>query len=815
VTDPATSQRGAPDPGGEEPRPAPGAPREAPPRTGRFAPAAPAVPPRELARLLDQVPIGIVSLDAERRVRLLNQHAKAALGVRARDVAGRPVGRAFPGAEEEVAALLDEEGPSATDARQVRCDGPDGDRWLELLVTGFNAPGGDHITVLLLQDVTARVGAELAVRESYALLSAVAESTNDILFVTDRAGRYLLVNRAGAALFGRAPEDCIGRAMHELFEPESAERIRADDLAVMAAGEPRELEETLTPRRGEPRVYLANRAPYRDPDGHVVGVVGVLRDITDRKRNEERLQVLATAGELLGGSLDHTAALEAVARAAVPTIADGCIVDVVREGDRHERVAIVHTDPAWEEEAREVERRWGPRAADAAGSRFLPDVDPAEFAAGAVDDEHRAALERLSPRSLITVPLGAGGARLGALTFVTGPSGRRLDGADLRLAEDLARRAASAVAQAQLHAERAHIARTLQESLLPPRLPDLPGATVACRLHAAGAAHDVGGDFYDLFPLRDGGFLLVIGDVGGRGAEAAAVTALARYTIRGSALRERNPARVLALLSEALLRQDVGGPCSVLCARLEPRDGGLAMVVASGGHPLPLLLSRDGTSAELGAAGALLGGVEDPELPESAHVISPGETAVFYTDGVTAAGTPSELAAPALPWTAWGAEAVASRIEAAALAAGDGEPRDDLALVVLELAQPGPDDRIRAALPTGPKLAAAVRATMEPLRERLGRTTFATVRLLVDELVANAERHGTPHPGAPVGLEVAWTDELVRVAVSDSGPGFAKPRRRAEPGGAGGWGLLAVDRLGRRWGVEGGPLATVWVEVAR
>jgi len=85
----------------------------------------------------------------------------------------------------------------------------------------------------------------------------------------------------------------------------------------------------------------------------------------------------------------------------------------------------------------------------------------------------------------------------------------------------------------------------------------------------------------------------------------------------------------------------------------------------------------------------------------------------------------------------------------------------------------------------------------------------------IDELVANAERHGTPDPGAPVGLEVAWTDALVRIAVSDAGRGFTPPRRPSEPNGPGGWGLLAVDRLGRRWGVERHPLNTVWVEVRR
>jgi PAS domain S-box-containing protein len=836
--DVATSDFGSPEHRG--PGPAPGSGTAAGPAAHRTAaplPAAPppppgeggpTIPPRELGRLLDQVPIGIVSFDADAHVRFLNRHAKEELRVRARDVVGSHVGVLFPGAEDDVGTLVAHDAAGPPETRLIRCARPDGHHWLDVVVTGFTAPGGATISVLLLQDVTARVTAELAVRESHQLLSAVTEGTSDILFVKDDTGRYLMINGAGAARVGRSPEDCIGAHVRDLYDPESAERIIEHDRAVMAAGETHDFEEVIAPIGGERRVYLATKSPYRDPDGRVIGVVGVARDITERKRAEERLQMLATAGELFSGSLDYGATFAAVAHAAVPTFADGCIIDVVRAGEQLDRLAVVHEDPAWEEQAREVARRWGfaPLGADAlpgdGASRCEPEVDPAAFAAHAVDDEHRAALERLCPRSLLTVPLAAGDAQLlGALTFVTGPSARRFDGADLQLAEDLGRRAATAVAHARLQAERAHIARTLQESLLPPRLPEVPGARIASRFHAAGAAHEVGGDFYDLFALPDGRFLLVIGDVCGKGAEAAAVTALARYTIRGSAMRETSPTRLLEVLNEALLHQEVGGFCSVLCARLEPADDGMRMVMASGGHPLPLLLRTAGSSDELGRLGTLLGVLHDPELPESEHAVEPGETVVFYTDGVSEAGAPErlmdvgELTELSAPWVPWGAEAVAARLDAAALAAGGDELRDDLALVIVELPVPLPADGIRVSAPTGPKLARSLRAALEPLRDGLGRQTFATVRLLVDELVANAERHGTPAPGAPVGLEISCTDDKVRIAVTDTGSGFSPPRRPSEPAGPGGWGLLAVDRLGRRWGVQREPLATVWVEVSR
>jgi PAS domain S-box-containing protein len=199
----------------------------------------------------------------------------------------------------------DAAGPPET--RLIRCARPDGHHWLDVVVTGFTAPGGATISVLLLQDVTARVTAELAVRESHQLLSAVTEGTSDILFVKDDTGRYLMINGAGAARVGRSPEDCIGAHVRDLYDPESAERIIEHDRAVMAAGETHDFEEVIAPIGGERRVYLATKSPYRDPDGRVIGVVGVARDITERKRAEERLQMLATAGELFSGSLDYGA----------------------------------------------------------------------------------------------------------------------------------------------------------------------------------------------------------------------------------------------------------------------------------------------------------------------------------------------------------------------------------------------------------------------------------------------------------------------------------------------------------------------------
>src|SRR5207237_2894197 len=136
-----------------------------------------------------------------------------------------------------------------------------------------------------------------------------------------------------------------------------------------------------------------------------------------------------------------------------------------------------------------------------------------------------------------------------------------------------------------------HVARTLQESLLPQGTLAIPGLEVAVRYQAAGEGTDVGGDFYDVFEAREGAWALVIGDVCGKGPEAAAVTGLARHTIRATTLHEARPSRVLAMLNETIIRELSDERfCTVCCVRLRPGPDGARLTICSGGHPLPLIL---------------------------------------------------------------------------------------------------------------------------------------------------------------------------------------------------------------------------------
>ena len=185
----------------------------------------------------------------------------------------------------------------------------------------------------------------------------------------------------------------------------------------------------------------------------------------------------------------------------------------------------------------------------------------------------------------------------------------------------------------------AHIAHTLQTSLLPSALPAIPGVETAARFRPAQDGQEVGGDFYDMFETDEGSWDIVVGDVCGKGPEAAALTALARYTLRAVAVREHSPSEILTQLNEALLKQG-SEFCTAAYARLELDETAARLTVSAGGHPLPLLLRADGTVETTGRPGLLLGLEPDPNLTDHTLELHRGDALMLYTDGLTDAYAP-------------------------------------------------------------------------------------------------------------------------------------------------------------------------------
>jgi serine phosphatase RsbU (regulator of sigma subunit) len=219
---------------------------------------------------------------------------------------------------------------------------------------------------------------------------------------------------------------------------------------------------------------------------------------------------------------------------------------------------------------------------------------------------------------------------------------RRWSAGDVEILETLAHIASDEVAlQVALirGAERAALAQTLQESLLPPRLPNIPGLEVAARYVAGGTGVEVLGDFYDVFPSVRGSWGMVVGDVCGKGVPAAKSTALARYTLRAEAHRETRPRLILAALNQALLEWLTDDPrfLTAIYATVRPTLAGASVQISSAGHPLALVHRADGRVQPFGQPGTLLGIFPHPELHDSRGLLRGGDSLVLFTDGVTEA----------------------------------------------------------------------------------------------------------------------------------------------------------------------------------
>lgn len=255
---------------------------------------------------------------------------------------------------------------------------------------------------------------------------------------------------------------------------------------------------------------------------------------------------------------------------------------------------------------------------------------------------------------------------------------------------DARRRAEASEAKARV------LAHTLQQSLLPPSTPQIPGLDVAAVYRPAGQGAEVGGDFYDVFECASGDWVIVMGDVQGKGAEAAAVTALARYTLRASAIRTAEPSAVLGTLNDVLLRHESEYLCTVVCARVgPPATGGRRMTIATGGHPLPMLLTASATLRPVGTPGTLLGGLDSVDIRDVDVVLEPGDAVVFFTDGVTEArGAGGFLGEEGLErflhaLSGQAAPGIARGLVDAAVAMQNGEPRDDIAVLVARVPRRG------------------------------------------------------------------------------------------------------------------------------
>ncbi|MDO0925435.1 SpoIIE family protein phosphatase [Streptomyces sp. TG1A-8] len=476
-------------------------------------------------------------------------------------------------------------------------------------------------------------------------------------------------------------------------------------------------------------------------EGRLTGSLGVAAEAPGRYSNEEALRLqfaadrialavesarlgelerlrrgslsfLVEASDLLAGTLDRDQTLALMAQMTVPTLATWCAVYTIADQASEPYLSyVLHEDEelidgiksllskisppdpvptpgarVWStpgEVAHQAALRSSMRSLGLSGGpshRIAPGIGPTLATASAVGGE------------TVVLPLVARNRVIGMLTLGK-PTDEHFRQEILELAEDLSRRAALALDNARLYSERTAISQALQRSLLPPGLPQIDGVEVEVIYRAAGEGNEVGGDFYDLFPIGDGAYGFAIGDVCGTGPNAAAVTGLARHALRLLAREGLSGPAVLERLNSAILDEgDRSRFLTLLYGELRPQqDGSAELKVVCAGHPLPLRLRQDGTVLPAAEPQPLLGVMEDLELYEERVTLDPGDVLLCVTDGVTERreGTrmlgDDGLADVLTTCTGLTAGAVAARIMRAVERFASDAPSDDMAILAMRV----------------------------------------------------------------------------------------------------------------------------------
>ena len=443
--------------------------------------------------------------------------------------------------------------------------------------------------------------------------------------VTDASGRIVLWSAAAEQLYGWPEAEVLGRSVLEVLAPPAELAANREDLAFVAEGNSKVGDRLVARRDGTAiRVSTVTR-PLVDGDGIVVGIVGWSDDVTalrlaeqqrvaamaleaaERERlHRERLEFLGAVNDALAASSTLQEVMTNVTQTAVPRLGDWCTIHVLPFTDGSipavevaavDPAMLVHTEALRTRFPYDPEARFGVARVIRSGQpEFYPDITSEVLDELDASSEVRGVIADLDLRSTIAVALRKRGRVLGALQFAMSRASRRYTADDVMLAQSVAARIASSIENLRLYEQQRVIARTLQRSLLPAALPAIPGVDVAVRYWPAGEAYEVGGDFYDVFPLDPPGrWAVVIGDVCGTGPTAAALTGLARHTIRDSAWHGDSPVDVLRALDRAVKNSATRSFLTAAYATVDVSRPGPSLTVASGGHPLPIHVDGEAT----------------------------------------------------------------------------------------------------------------------------------------------------------------------------------------------------------------------------
>lgn len=621
-----------------------------------------------LGTLVEATNDAVIGFDEEFNVLSWNRGARNMLGYEEAEIVGRSAYELVPGEFHESARKNHERARGGEElheyvSRLLKKDGEE--VYASVSISPLQGSAGSGY-VAVMQDITRRRRAEIDLRESERRFRAVAELVPNLLWSCDSVGETEWFNRRWLEYTGQSLEEALERGWLAFAHPEDRELSRRNFWSALEERRPLLQEHRLRSAAGEYRWFLTRMDPLIGPEGEVVQWFGSATDIHEHKTSLRALVESEERYRTLFDSID-----EAFALCELVFGGDGSPVDY----------RFLEVNPAFE---------------------TMTGIPP-ERATGGTARELVPELEGWWVEAYEKVALG--GESLRFENYVAGlgrwmevyasPVGEIRGGRFAVVFQDITgRKNAEAERERLLRRER-EISLTLQRALLPPSLPEIPGLRVAARYVAASEGMEVGGDLYDVFPLAPERWAMVVGDVTGKGPEAASLTSLAHYTIRTASASEPGPIEVVRRLNEEIVRQTEGLNLMTLIFGELWREGeGWRLELATGGHPPPLVLRAGGAAELQDPGGMLLGASEEPDLGGWSLYLPAGDAIVLYTDGVTEARSPAgeffgdeRLAELGERCARLSAEEIAETVTSEVRGFQNGSPRDDMAVLVLEAVQ--------------------------------------------------------------------------------------------------------------------------------
>ena len=611
-------------------------------------------------------------------------------------------------------------------------------------------------------------------------LRSIAEALPDIVWSTNVRGEQDYANEALLAYTGLSLQQCVGDVwegfVHAADWPETRERW----LRSVAWGEPYEMQHRLLRQDGGARWFLSRAAPMRDENGEIVRWFGTSTDIHDQKRAAQEQSYLAELGRIVNSSLELERTLRHICDSAVPFLADSCQVDLLVNGVLRTG-AFAHSGPRHEVP---VARVRGQMYGNARAASF---IDAAED----------------TPVETIIVPMQMRGKVIGAISFVRTQGCDAYGATDLEFLEEVARRCALAIANAQLYQREHRVADALQAASLPRRLPQVDGIEMDAIYVPGRSEAQIGGDWYDAFALADGRVVVSIGDVSGSGLDAAVTMSNMRQIIRGIAQVHADPVLMLNSADRALRMDDEPDRfVTAFVGVIDPIAN--TMVYASAGHPPPFIRRANGSLEELVFVDLPLGLRERISIHASSVSVGDGDLVIFYTDGLIESSHDLEggarllratLADPQIDRAVYPAAFIGERVLV------DGA-RDDVAILTLRVQSNQRVGNMRrwsfASLDAQglARMRREFRAVL--IGFGLSELRLETAELVLGELAGNVVRHAA---GAVEFVLDHTGGELV-LHVIDEGPGFERaPMLPIDVMSESGRGLFIVAELTREFSV--------------